>query len=190
MRWSLIGNQHSLRGRCWKDKKEFSFEPVLSMRERLLLKLEAIFSSGKPLLKCVKRANVKKCSKSTWQASIYTPGQTWEKSVPNHHGKPLHPPPPFRAMSIWKQHISKTSIPHSQNKIWDHCYRPNIPPNSRENGLRNHFYPLKSGFLALCSEEKGLFSLGSRRLILWPMFPKNYFEKFPMSTFFAYFFSR
>ena len=32
------------------------------------------------------------------------------KSAPNHPGKPLHPPP-YRAMPIWKQHISKRGFP-------------------------------------------------------------------------------
>ena len=34
-------------------------------------------------------------------------------------------------------------------KIWDHCHRPNIPQINRKNCLRNHFWPLKSVFLAL-----------------------------------------
>ena len=35
-----------------------------------------------------------------------------EKSAPNHPGKPLQPPPPpLRAMSIWKQHISIRGLP-------------------------------------------------------------------------------
>ena len=73
-------------------------------------------------------------------------------------------------------------------KIWDHCHRPNIPQINRKNCLRNHFWPLKSVFLALGSEERGLFLLGSRRLILTLLFPESekYFEKFPMSTCFAY----
>ena len=75
-------------------------------------------------------------------------------------------------------------------KIWDHCHRPNIPQINRKNCLKNHFWPLKSVFLALGSEERGLFLLGSRRLILTLLFPESekYFEKFPMSTCFAYFF--
>ena len=42
----------------------------------------------------VKRANVEKKVPHTILASPYTPGQTWEKSAPNHPVKPLHPPPP------------------------------------------------------------------------------------------------
>ena len=37
-------------------------------------------------------------------------GKRGKKSAPNHPGKPLHPPP-FRAMPIWKQHISKRGFP-------------------------------------------------------------------------------
>ena len=44
------------------------------------------------------------------------PQATREKSTPNHPGKPLHPPP-FRAMPIWKQHISKRGFPKSYNKV-------------------------------------------------------------------------
>ena len=83
------------------------------MRERLLLKLEAIFSSGKPLLKCVKRANVKKCSKSTWQASIYTPGQTWGEKCPKPSWQAFTPPSLSGNVHIWKQHISKRGFPCS-----------------------------------------------------------------------------
>ena len=35
-----------------------------------------------------------------------------EKGAPNHPGRPLHTPPPFRAMPIWKQHISKRGFPY------------------------------------------------------------------------------
>ena len=61
----------------------------------------------------VERTNMeKKCTKPSWQA-LTPPGKCGEKSAPNHPGKLLHtPPPPLRAMPIWKQQISKRSFPN------------------------------------------------------------------------------
>ena len=65
---------------------------------------------------CQTRGREKKCPKPSWQA-LYTPGQTWGIKCTKHLGKPLQPPP-FRAMPIWKQHISKGSFPKPSNEKW------------------------------------------------------------------------
>ena len=69
-----------------------------------------MFCRGSPFLKCagsiwVGIAKIAVDHPLVKQANV-------EKSAPNHPGKPLHHPSPFKGNAhIWKQHISKRGFP-------------------------------------------------------------------------------
>ena len=65
--------------------------------------------------------------------------------------------------SIW----SRCTLPITETKNGDHFYRPKYPPKCGKTHLRNHFWPLESGFLAIAKYKTRISSKPSNL----PIFP-------------------
>ena len=108
-------------------------------------------------------------------------GPTWKKSAPNHLSKPLHPWPyvgkkcskpywqafhthtPFRAMPIWKKHISKRGFPYF---VW-YCEKASVAEEPLIS-YSSYFCLPDCAFLSFC------FCLPAATVLLFSLFLSLY----------------